>query len=73
MNTLENRKDILKLQPIGIDFWSRPVYKDQYGHLWKDITLGSNQPDFRSVVDNAFDGEPDMPIRRPFTIITTEE
>lgn len=73
MNMSENMKDILKLQPIGIDFWSRPVYKDQYGHLWKDITLGSNQPDFRSVVDNAFDGEPDMPIRRPFTIITTEE
>ena len=73
MNTLEIKKDTLKLQSIGTDFWSRPVYKDQYGHLWKGITLGSNQPDFRSVVDNAFDGEPDMPIRRPFTIITTEE
>ena len=73
MNTSEIKKDTLKLEPIGTDFWSRPVYKDQYGHLWKDITLGSNQPDFRSVVDNAFDGEPDMSIRRPFTIITTEE
>ena len=73
MNTSESMKDTLELQPIGTDFWSRPVYKDQYGHMWKDTTLGSNQPDFRSVVDNAFDGEPDMPIRRPFTIITTEE
>ena len=73
MNTSEIKKDTLKLEPIGTDFWSRPVYKDQYGHMRKYITLGSNQPDFRSVVDNAFDGEPDMPIRRPFTIITTEE
>ena len=35
--------------------------------------LGSNQPDLCSVVDNAFDGEPDMPIRRPFTISAKEE
>ncbi len=73
MNTSEKMKDILKLHPIGTDFWSRPVYKDQYGHLWKDITLGSNQPELCSVADNAFDGEPDMPIRRPFTISAREE
>ena len=29
MNTPENIKDILKLKPIGIDSWSRPVYEDQ--------------------------------------------
>ena len=66
MNTSESMKDTLKLQPIGTDFWSRPVYKDQYGQLWKDVTLGSDQPELCSVVENAFDGEPDMPIRRPF-------
>ena len=32
MNTSEIKKDTLKLEPIGTDFWSRPVYKDQYGH-----------------------------------------
>lgn len=73
MNTSENKKDTLKLQPIGTDFWSRPVYKDQYGHLWKDITLGSKQPELCSAVNNAFDGEPDMPIRRAFIILATEE
>ena len=73
MNTSENMKDILKMQPIGTDFWSRPVYKGQYGHLWKDFTLGSNQPEVCSLVDNAFDGEQDMPIRRPFTISAKEE
>lgn len=72
MNTSESMKDTLELQPIGTDFWSRPVYKDQHGHLWKDVTLGSNQPDLCSVVDNAFDGEPDMPIRRPFIILSKE-
>ena len=73
MNTLEIKKDTLKLQSIGTDFWSRPVYKDQYGHLWKDITLGSKQPELCSVVDNTFDGELDMPIQRPFIILATEE
>lgn len=34
MNTSEIKKDTLKLEPIGTDFWSRPVYKDQHGHLY---------------------------------------
>ncbi len=73
MNTPESMKDTLKLQPIGTDFWSRPVYKDQYGQLWKDVTLGSDRPDLCSVVENAFDGEPDMPIRRPFILLSKGE
>lgn len=28
MNTSESMKDTLELQPIGTDFWPRPVYKD---------------------------------------------
>lgn len=73
MNTPENIKGILKLKPIGTDSWSRPVYEDQNGHLWKDITLGSNKPKLCSALNDAFDGEPDIPIRRPFTILSKKE
>ena len=73
MNTPENIKGILKLKPIGTDSWSRPVYEDQNWHLWKDITLGSNNPKLCSVLNDAFDGEPDIPIRRPFTILSKKE
>ena len=73
MNTPENRNDTLKLKPIGTDSWSRPVYEDQNGRLWKDITLGSNRPNLCSAVNNAFDGEPDLPIRRPFIILSNKE
>ena len=73
MNTPENIKDILKLKPIGTDSWSRPVYEDQNWHLWKDITLGSNNPKLCSVLNDAFDGEPDIPIRRPFTILSKKD
>lgn len=70
MNSTEKEKNILTLKPIGIDSWSRPVYEDQYGHLWKDITLGSGKPSLYSALNDAFDGEPDLPVRRPFTILS---
>ena len=53
---------------VGIDEWSRPVYKDQHGKLWKDVNLGDRDPFLHSVADNEFDGEPDMPINGKFTI-----
>ena len=69
----EKENDLLTMKPIGEDFWSRPVYKDQYGRLWKDITLGSETPELCSALYNAFDGEPDLPIRRPFVILSSEK
>ena len=73
MKPPEKEKEILTMNPIGIDSWSRPVYEDQYGHLWKDITLGSHTPELCSALNNAFDGEPDLPIRRPFIILSNEK
>lgn len=71
---MTNKEDVLlTMKPIGKDSWSRPVYEDQYGRLWKDITLGSEKPELRSALYNAFDGEPDLPIRSPFTILPSEE
>ena len=59
------------LHYIGTDEWARPVYQDQYGKLWKDVELGDFEiPHLHSAVGNEFDGEPDMPIRKPFRILT---
>ena len=54
--------NVKELTFAGIDEWSRPVYKDQQGKLWKDVNLGDGTPYLHSVADNEFDGEPDMPI-----------
>lgn len=59
------------LHYIGTDEWARPVYQDQYGKLWKDVELGDFEiPHLHSSIGNEFDGEPDMPIRKPFKILT---
>lgn len=69
MSSIDKGNTVLELRYIGEDFWSRPVYQDQHGHLWKDIDLGDNDnPSLHSVVNDEFEGEPDAPIRRQFTI-----
>ena len=55
---------IKKLNYLGDDSWNRPVYKDENGKLWKDTDnrkkwLGQ----LYSVNNNAFDGEPDCPMK----------
>ena len=53
----------------GLDDWNRPVYKCQEtGKLWKDITLGSENPELYSC-QNTFDGEPDCPIKSDLEIL----
>lgn len=66
----ENEKNVtLVLTYIGEDFWERPVYQDQFNHLWKDVELGEGlRPSLHSAINNEFEGEPDMPIRQAFTI-----
>jgi hypothetical protein len=59
-----------RLKFIGVDFWSRPVYEDESGELWKDVNLGNGAIYLHSSCNNEFDGEPDMPIRGEFEIIT---
>lgn len=54
----------MRLVFVGRDPWSRPVYEDEAGKLWKDTT-----PESRWVMSlctsygNAFGGEPDIPMR----------
>ena len=70
----EEKKVRLELSYIGEDSWSRPVYKDQFGCLWKDIGLGDyEQPSLHAAVNNDFDEEPDQPIGREFVIIKPRE
>lgn len=63
------KSTILELDYIGEDFWSRPVYKDQFGKLWKDVELGQGtQPSLHASTGNEFDGEPDFPIEKEFIV-----
>lgn len=64
-------KEVLELNYIGTDDWDRPVYKDQYEKLWKDIELGDREtPSLYTSTGNDFDGEPDCPINKEFVILT---
>ena len=59
-----------KLIFIGVDSWSRPVYKDEKGRLWKDINLGCGTPYLHSVSPpKDFEGEPDSPIVGEYEIV----
>lgn len=63
------KTEMLKLTLVDIDFWDRPVYKDQNGKLWKDIELGDHSiPSLYSSTNNDFDGEPNNPINQEYTI-----
>lgn len=52
----------LILNFLGIDSWSRPVYEDQNGKLFKDINCDHGQINLCTVY-GGFDGEPDTPIQ----------
>ena len=66
MNT--NANTLLVLEHIGMDDFSCPVYKDQFGKLWKDIDLGErDEPNLYSLSFNHMDGEPLHPIRQEHT------
>ena len=64
----ENAKTKLVLEYTGMDDFSCPVYKDQFGKLWKDIDLGKEpEPNLNSLSFNHIDGEPSHPIQQEYT------
>lgn len=64
----ENAKTKLVLEYTGMDDFSCPVYKDQFGKLWKDIDLGKEpEPNLYSLSFNHIDGEPSHPIQQKYT------
>ena len=49
---------------IGKDKWSRPVYRDENGKLWKDTDCRVGyRKNLYSALDNRYDGEPDIPMK----------
>jgi hypothetical protein len=72
-----NGADIMKtngnvrtMEYVGVDDWDRPVYKCiETGMLWKDITMGGNDNPELYSCNNAFDGEPDSPIKSDLVVI----
>ena len=64
---------MITLRFIGIDGWDRPVYRDESGQIWKDVNLGCGEPYLHNAADNDFDGEPDMPIKNKFEIVSGEK
>lgn len=72
MSSIDKENTVLELKYIGEDFWSHPVYQDQFGKLWKDVELGDGEhPSLYSSVGNEFEGEPHMPIRKKFILQPT--
>ena len=51
----------LQLKKFGKDKWSRMVYGDKAGNLFKDVSCGMGEPVFCTSY-GGFDGEPDTPI-----------
>lgn len=51
----------LVLAFIGTDDWSRPVYKDENGKLFKDVNCGDGVISLCTVC-GGFEGEPNTPI-----------
>jgi len=60
---------MLKMSFIGVDGWSRPVYRDNKRRLWKDVNLGRGTIDLHKSTNNDFDGEPDYRIQDEYEII----
>lgn len=57
---MKNEK--IEMEFVGMDSWSRPVYKDNNGKLWKDTDPRAHVPaSLYSALNNEFDGEPDCP------------
>lgn len=54
----------LVLQYISNDKYNRPVYKDENGNLFVDTDPRKDRyPQLCTKLNNAFDAEPDAPIR----------
>ena len=60
----------LTLTLLGRDSWSRPVYEGNDGNLYVDVDPRTGyQPKICTKYRNAFDGEPDMPIKAEITFV----
>lgn len=70
LNKLKDAPKSLRLTFLGTDNWGRYVYEDERGQIWKHLDCNSTMEECRkrgdklySSCNNAFDGEPDCPMR----------
>lgn len=60
----------LTLTLLGRDSWSRPVYEGNDGNLYVDVDPRADcPPNICTKYRNAFDGEPDMPVKAEITFV----
>ena len=64
---------MLKLTYICKDDWDKPVYKDQNGKIWKDLSFRGCHPELYSSSNNEIDGEPCFPIKIEYEFVTKYE
>ncbi len=70
LNKLKSVPKSLLLTFLGVDSHNRYVYSDERGQLWKHLDCNSSMEECQkrgdrlySSINNAFDGEPDCPMR----------
>lgn len=56
----ENEKKTMILEFLGMDDWSRPVYKNEEGRIFKDVNCDDYPLELCTA--SGFDGEPNTPI-----------
>ena len=60
----------LTLTLLGRDSWSRPVYEGSDGRLYVDTDPAAGRPPrICTKYRNAFDGEPDTPVKAEFAFV----
>lgn len=60
----------LTLTLLGRDSWSRPVYRGNDGNLYVDVDPRADRPpDICTKYRNAFEGEPDTPVKAEITFV----
>ena len=65
---MDSNDNARTMEYVGVDDWDRPVYKCiETGALWKDVTMGSDNPQLYSC-GNDFDGEPCSPIKSDLVV-----
>lgn len=59
----------LKLTFVGMDSWDRPVYSSDSGTLYVDTNPREGwKANICTKCNNAFDGEPDVPVSNDYEI-----
>ena len=65
--------NILKLTFVDRDSWDRPVYRGNDNKYYVDVDPVAENANLCTKSSNAFDGEPDMPVNKPFVFLSERD